>query len=66
MGCETSVTKVRQLFCEHCFLKTISKRSERVGLHNYVYDYDFYKCEKCGYSCTVKTLDRIEKNFYQK
>lgn len=50
-----------RIFCNHIYLKSVSCNSERVGNHNYVYEYEYYECKK---RYTVKILDRIEKNFY--
>lgn len=55
-----------QMFCKHIYLKSVSCKSERVGNHNYVYDYEHYECEKCKHIYIVKALDRIEKNYYAK
>lgn len=38
--------------------------SERKGFDNYIYDCDHFKCEKCGYHYSTKTLNRIDKGYY--
>ena len=57
---------IKRLFCNHRYIQSVSCESERVDNHNYVYDYEHYKCENCGYYITFKILDRIEKNYYLK
>lgn len=56
---------IKKLFCRHVFEKSVSIKSERKGDHNYVYDYDYLKCEKCGYSYQIKMLNRIERGFHR-
>lgn len=56
----------KRIFCNHSFIKSVSTESERKGINNYVYDCDYLECEKCGYNFTIKTLNRIEKGYYNK
>lgn len=55
---------LERLFCNHMFIKSVMTKSERNVDHNYIYDYECFKCEKCGYHYTVKTLNRIERGYY--
>ena len=55
----------KKLFCNHIYLKSVSCKSERVGNHNYAYDYEYYKCEKCKHTYTIKELRQIDKNYYR-
>ncbi len=56
---------IKQLFCSHTFIKTVSIQSERKGDNNYIYDYEHFRCERCGYSYVTKMLNRIERGFYR-
>ena len=51
-------------FCNHTYIQSVSCKSERVGNHNYVYDYEHYKCEKCNHSFSFKILRSIERDYY--
>lgn len=55
---------LKQLFCNHLYLRKVSIMSERKGFDNYIYDCDHFKCEKCGYHYSTKTLNRIDKGYY--
>ena len=55
---------IKRLLCNHRYIQSLSCKSERVGNHNYVYNYELYKCEECGHRITFKILDRVEKNYY--
>ena len=55
---------IKRLFCRHEYMQSGSCRSERVGNHNYVYDYEHYKCLKCNHEFTFKILRSREVNFY--
>ena len=56
---------IKRLFCNHLFVKRVSIKSERKGIDNYIFDYDYFKCENCGYHYQTKTLNRIERGFYR-
>ena len=55
---------IKRLLCNHRYIQSLSCKSERVGNHNYVYNYEYYKCEECGHHITFKILDSVEKNYY--
>ena len=55
---------IKRLFCTHTYTKSVSCDSERVGCHNYIYDYEHYKCEKCGDEFKFKIFRNIDKYFY--
>ena len=55
---------IKRLFCRHTYVQSVSCNSERVGNHNYVYDYEYYECEKCNHEFKFKILRSIDKNFY--
>ncbi len=57
---------LKKIFCNHVYLRSVSCHSERVGDHNYVYNYEHYECEKCKKRYIVKILSEIEKNYYTK